>query len=269
MGKSKLCIALLLLCGLACHGQAERKFMYAAVKDKIGPVADAHIINLKTGIGTFTNVDGAFRIKVQVNDSLRISNVGYKTVFLVVAPEDFGIHEKEIQLHKESITLDEVDLNKTDLVGHLLADSKRIKKSNEVNAISLKLPYAGTKQMTKAEKELHTASAMSFALNGGLSFDPILNWMSGRTKMLKKLKAIEDLEIKINYLREIYTDYIVMDLEINRDDLDRFLYYTEAQPEFNAKFRAGKMAMIPYFKTTSDLFKNLNPTQYTNDSIKK
>ena len=109
---------------LNTFSQKARNFLYADVKDKIGVVYNAHIINLNTKQGTFTNEDGEFRILAKENDSLQISFVGYKTIIYTVKKTNFGMLKKSFVLKKETYILDEVELKKTNLIGSLELDVK-------------------------------------------------------------------------------------------------------------------------------------------------
>lgn len=120
----QLPITLLLLLTLQITAQEKRKFLYASVHDEIASVPNAHIINLNTKQGTFTNDNGGFRILAKPNDSLQISFVGYETKIIKVETANFGIEEHKIKLKKTAIELDEVEVKKHNLLGVVSADVK-------------------------------------------------------------------------------------------------------------------------------------------------
>ncbi|WP_422091218.1 carboxypeptidase-like regulatory domain-containing protein [Tenacibaculum ovolyticum] len=118
---------LLILFGsiLKSVSQKHQKFLYGVVKDKIGVVTNAHIINLNTNKGTFTNELGEFRILVKKNDSLHISFIGYKTTSFMVKDNHFGMVQNSFILKKETYELDEVVLKKHNLLGNIALDIKQ------------------------------------------------------------------------------------------------------------------------------------------------
>ncbi len=128
MKKQLLLLLFFLTVSFKIFAQENRKFIYATIKDKIGEVSNAHIINLKTNQGTYTNEEGEFRILAKVNDSLQISFVGYKTTFFKVKIKNFGLFQNEIILEKEALELDEIILKKHDLIGSLGVDTKKTPK---------------------------------------------------------------------------------------------------------------------------------------------
>ncbi|MCG7502193.1 carboxypeptidase-like regulatory domain-containing protein [Tenacibaculum sp. Mcav3-52] len=238
--------------------QESRKFFYAIIQDEVSAVPNAHVINLNTKQGTFTNNNGEFRILAKANDTIQITFVGYETKKIVVGVNHFGMQENYIQLKKVPIELDEVAIKKHNLLGHISSDTKHIKSEKEINAETLNLPFAGSRILTPAERRLHTATSSY----GGIAIDPLLNWISGRLKKLKKLKAIEDKEKRIENIRRNYHILIQHELNILKEDIDRFIYFAESADDFNTLYLNNEVAMITFLQKKSDEFKKLNPKKY-------
>ena len=256
MKKSSILFFLLLYINL--YAQEKRVFIYATIFDKVGVVTDAHIVNLQTKQGTFSNESGEFRILAKENDSLQVSSVGYETTFWIAKKENFGIQKNYIELNKIAIELDEVALKKNNLLGNLTSDSKLIKKEKVINAETLKLPFAGSRKLSQAERRLHTATTSAY----GISLDYFLNILSGRLKKLKKHKVIEDQEKRILILKNNYSTYILHELKIKEDDLYRFIYFSEAHKDCKTNLKQGEIAMIYFLKKMSEEFKLLNSDTY-------
>lgn len=239
--------------------QESRKFFYAIIQDEVSTVPNAHVINLNTKQGTFTNDNGEFRIFAKANDTIQITFVGYETKKIVVDVNHFGMQENYIQLKKVPIELDEVAIKKHNLLGHISSDSKHIKSEKVINAETLNLPFAGSRILTPAERRLHTATT---SYGGIIPVDLLLNWMSGRLKKLKKLKAIEDKEKRIENIRSNYYILIQHELNILKEDIDRFIYFAESADDFNTLYLNNEVAMITFLQKKSDEFKKLNPKKY-------
>ncbi|CAL2103201.1 Carboxypeptidase-like regulatory domain-containing protein [Tenacibaculum sp. 190130A14a] len=257
---------IILLCASKLYSQEHRKYMYAEINDKIGPVVNAHIINLQTGQGTFSNDNGEFRILSKENDSLKISSVGYKTISFIVQKSNFGIEKNNISLQKVAIDLDEVEVKRNNLLGNLTSDSKLVKKEKEINAETLKLPYAGSKKLTPAERKLYTAKGGDFPFLIGfgaiVSVDYILNSISGRIKKLEKGLQHERLEQRVTYLKSTFSNYIITDLKINESDLYRFIYFCLSDENFYTNLQLSEVVIINSLKDKSLEFKKLNPKDY-------
>ncbi|MDO6676344.1 carboxypeptidase-like regulatory domain-containing protein [Tenacibaculum sp. 1_MG-2023] len=239
--------------------QESRKFFYATIQDEVSTISNAHIINLNTKQGTFTDNNGDFRILAKPNDTLQVTFVGYETKNFVVGVNHFGIQENSILLKKVPIELDEVEVKKHNLLGYISSDSKHIKSEKVINAETLKLPYAGSRILTPAERRLHTATT---SYGGIIPVDLLLNWMSGRLKKLKKLKAIEDKEKRIENIRSNYHILIQHELNILKEDIDRFIYFAESADNFTPFYLHNEVTMVEFLQKKSDEFKKLNPKKY-------
>ncbi|OSY89422.1 hypothetical protein WH52_01955 [Tenacibaculum holothuriorum] len=253
---------IILLISLNSISQTKRIYLYGELYDKVDAVVNAHIINLTTKQGTYSNENGEFRIYAKANDSLQISSVGYKTKILHVKVTDFGIAKNRIELLKENYTLDEVEVGKNNLIGSIYSDSKLVKDKKLINAETLKLPFAGSKKLTPAERRLHTARGGGFKLSTIVSLDLIINSISGRIKKLKKLKELETTENRTKQIESRFALHIEKDFKILKSDIHRFISYCTSDEEFNRVYYAGEIDMIQFLKKKADEFKKLNPKNY-------
>lgn len=246
--------------------QENRKFFYATIQDEVSAVSNAHIINLNTKQGTFTNNNGEFRILAKANDTIQITFVGYETKKFVVGVNHFGIQENNILLKKVPIELDEVEVKKHNLLGYISSDSKHIKSEKEINAETLKLPFAGSRILTPAERRLYTGMGGRPMKLEGLGFvlstDYIINSISGRLRKLKKNKAIEDREKRIENIRSNYHILIQHELKILKEDIDKFIYFAESTDDFTPFYLHNEVTMIEFLQKKAEVFKKLNPKKY-------
>lgn len=256
--KKTLFIIIVLIFSTKISSQNKRTFFYASIYDEIGVVSNAHIINLNTKQGTFSNDNGEFRILATKNDSLQISFVGYETKIFILNTNHFGIQENKIELKKVPLELDEVEIKKHNLLGYISSDSKHIKSEKEINAETLNLPFAGSRILTPAERRLYTATG------GGniLSVDRIINLISGRIKKLKKDKALEGLERRIQYIHNNYHILIQYELKILEKDILRFIYFAESANDFKPLLLKNEVAMISFLREKATEFKKLNFETY-------
>ncbi|CAM1333042.1 carboxypeptidase-like regulatory domain-containing protein [Tenacibaculum aestuariivivum] len=264
--KKLLLFVLVLLSFLKIQSQENRTFLYGEVKDKIGVLFKANVINLNTKQGTFTNKNGEFKILAKLNDSLKISFVGYKPKVFVVKINYFGIQKNTFNLLKIIYKLDEVHLKKHNLLGFLTSDSKNINSKRKINAKTLNLPYAETKKLTPAERTLQTAMGGSKPFTIGIanvvSLDYILNSVSGKIKKLRKLKTIETLEIKVAKIKNTYATFIIKEYYIKESDLYRFIYFCTTDKKFNHIYNSNEINMILFLKNKAEVFKKLNSNNY-------
>lgn len=231
----------------------ERTIFFGKIADDLGELENVHIINLNTRGATHTNPQGEFKLFAKVKDSIKITYIGYKTKVLILKTTDFGIAEKQIHLDKETVELDEVNIKNNNLLGSLSSDIKNVKTKEEINAKTLRLPNAGNRKLTQAERRLFTAYGGNI-----LNIDVIINLISGRIKKLKNLKRIEDNEKQITNLKNAFTNYVIQDLKIDSTNVSRFIYYAQEDKDYKKINLKNEFAIIEYLREKSIEFKKLN-----------
>lgn len=175
-----------------------------------------YIINLKSDVATATEKEGYFTIKAAVGDTLMFSAIQIKGTKMVVTSNDF---EKELLLVKLEPMVNKLD----ELI---------IKQYKNINAVSLGIISPNTKHYTPAERKLRTASGDGISGNtdgtsgASAGLDPLFNWMSGRTAMLKKELEVERKETMLQKIENQFSlDYFVKKLKIPEAYVKGFWYF--------------------------------------------
>ena len=174
-----------------------------------------HILNLNKGIGIATDDRGYFAIRVAIGDTLQFSAIHLIATKHIIEKDDFGENLLFVEMKSKLNELEEVT----------------IVQYKNINAVSLGIIPKNQKTYTPAERKLKAASEMSIGTI--ISIDPLLNWISGRTRMLKKEVKIEKNEFLIDatsdyYQKEYFTDV----LKIPEDYVDGFLFYIVENSRF-------------------------------------
>jgi len=149
-------------------------------------VENIHIINKTARVFTISNQAGNFKISAKINDTLVFSSVQYQTKILVI-DENILINKRVNVFLEEHINeLDEVFVGKF-LTGDLLSDINNTEGEPPINFYDVGIPGYTGKIATQSERRLNEATT-----GGGIiPLNPILNAISGRTKMLKQQVALE------------------------------------------------------------------------------
>ncbi|TYP99157.1 hypothetical protein C7447_102476 [Tenacibaculum adriaticum] len=150
--KQKL-LFILLLIFVKSFSQDKRNFFYGKIYDDLGVLANAHIINLNTKQATYSNNQGKFRVFASINDSLKVTSVGYKTTFLLVKTTHFGINENKINLEKEIYELDEVFVKNNNLSGSLETDFKQTPKDLKGEALTKTMDFSKVNMKAKTSDD--------------------------------------------------------------------------------------------------------------------
>lgn len=138
------------------------------------PVEKVNIANETTGKSTISDFEGHFNIAAKKDDVLIFSAVNLETKRITVDQLHLDQKELSVKMNTSILPLEEVKVN----------------ENPGVNAENLGIIPRGQKKYTPAERRLHEARTGS----GIVPLNPILNAISGRTKMLKKELRVEKKE---------------------------------------------------------------------------
>lgn len=178
-----------------------------------------YIINLKTEKATLTERGGYFSIMATVGDTLLFSAVQFKALKVVLKENDFVKELFFVKMLPLVRQLDEVIIN----------------EYKNINAVSLGIISLNTKHYSPAERKLKAASGLDgkIGLGGSMSLDPLLNWMSGRTAMLKKEVEVEKKETLMSRIEAWYEEkYFIDKLKIPQDYVKGFLFFIVEDAKF-------------------------------------
>ena len=231
--KIKLLALLFLLVCQNQFSQERKKLISGTVKDSIGIVKNANIINLKTKQGTFSSDDGLFRIFVSKGDTLRISSVQHIPQNILITEQLYDAEELNIILKLNTITLDEIELKRHQLSGVLGIDVKVTPKDTKDSLLRMTMDFSNinfnapdnTIDANKKAKPpiVNTmAGAMPMAGAGATAVIPF--------KDSEKLWALRrELEKKKNFpykiLSELGDQFFFDELKIPVDNYFHFLEY--------------------------------------------
>ena len=218
-----LCVLFVVLSQTAWTQNQERIIISGKIVSNTNDLEGVYVVNAQTEVMTTTNAEGGFSISAKAGDTLVFSSIQFK--------------EKRVLLLSENFS----DLNfivKLNLVMHQLQEVI-IRRYDNINAVALGIIPAGQKTYTPAERKLRTATALdptasaSLMAGGSISADPLLNFLSGRTAMLKKEVAVEKKEFFMKLLENMFSlDHFVNRLKIPNEYVKGFEYYAVENDKF-------------------------------------
>ena len=196
---------------------SNEKILHGKIVADSASVVGIDVVNLGNEKVTVTNNKGEFSILAKADDILVFSSM---------------------TLEMKRMLVDEDDLKSETLTIYM------IPKINELNEVIVKKNAAeGTsifyvkKHYTPAERKLYTATS-------GI-LDAPLNWLSGRTEMLKKEIIVERKERMLNKLGVLYEDkYYIQTLKIPEIYIDDFQRYLIEDKEFAAALKVKNRTMM-------------------------
>lgn len=200
-----------------CHGK---------VNSDMSNLEGIYVINLNNENAAITDTKGYFSIKANVGDNLLFSSVQFKSVNKIISTEDLS-HLFFVNMHPIMNELREV-----------------VVKRPSVSAESLGIIPYGQKKYTPAERKY--AAASSGRLNP-MGLDPLLNYFSGRTAMLKKELEVEKKEGYLVQLENLFDkNHYVNTLHIPSDYVKGFLYFAVENPKFTRVLKTKNRTSIEF-----------------------
>lgn len=182
-----------------------------------------HVFNTTQKRGEITDARGYFSINVRLNDTLQLSAVHLTARQYVIKKNDLKAELIFIEMKSLISVLDEITLT----------------EYKSINAVSLGIIPANQKTYTPAERKVRTATT-------GL-IDPLLNWASGRTSMLKSQVGIERKEqLQAKTTDYFERKYFVETLNIPEEYVDGFLFYIVENERYTKAMKDKNKTMATF-----------------------
>ncbi|MDD7886662.1 carboxypeptidase-like regulatory domain-containing protein [Flavivirga sp. 57AJ16] len=199
-------------------------------------VEGIHVINKTAQVFTVTNERGAFKINVALNDSLVFSSIQHKLKKMVISKDDMSNKAILVTLEEQINELDEVMVGKV-LTGDLLKDIASIEGKPPINFFDVGIPGYTGKIATQSERRLSEAGEFKpkmllGLLGGGVPLNPILNGISGRTKMLKNRVEIETKETWMHTIKARFSKDFFAINPLDKDLRMDFFYFCADDKNF-------------------------------------
>lgn len=197
-------------------------------------ISEIHVLNISSQKGVLTDSNGFFAIPVTLNDILLFSSIQFEKKEIKINAKVLKNGSLVVVLKKQVMELEEVILTLGNLTGSLEEDILNIEIEPEVSSKTLSLPNAGLNVKTQSERRLYTARTWDFR-GAAVKIDPLINAISGRTKMLRKRVKLENKTLKYNEVFENYEDSLMaIKLKIPAEKIYDFYYYCVMNPSFDS-----------------------------------
>ena len=217
-------------------------------------VAGVHVLNLMTEKSAYSDSKGVFSIEANEDDLLIFTSTLLDYWRQSVTAENYKTRSVTVKMTPKVTQLEEVVVN----------------NYSHINAKDLGIINYTPKKITQAERRLKAASGLDLSASAGtmagvsMSLDPLFNWMSGRTTMLKKEVQVERKEKLLEYLNTQLSDAFYENyLKIPKDKIESFKYYAVEDNQLRSVI-SQKNFMQTCFKL-SDLSVEFNQLQIVPD----
>lgn len=202
---------------------SQEKMIHGKVTADGNNVEGINVVNLVNEKSAQTDAKGEFRILAKEDDLLVLSALSLEYKRKIIEADDLKSETVFITMIPKATQLDEVEIT----------------KYNNINAVSLGILSKPAKVYTPAERKVRTATT-------GL-LDPLLNFMSGRTKRLKQQVSVEKKEMLLEKVDNLYDDaFYTETLKIHPDYIRAFKYFCIEDLKFATAVRAKNKTLTTF-----------------------
>ncbi|MGB2184831.1 MAG: carboxypeptidase-like regulatory domain-containing protein, partial [Flavobacteriaceae bacterium] len=107
------------------------------------PIPTVHVLNLNKVLMSITDANGVFAIDAEVNDTLYLSYLGFKSIKITVTNDLIKFPKTEFKLTALALALEEVIVRPYQLTGYLEIDAKNVPVSQSFRYSIPGLPSRG------------------------------------------------------------------------------------------------------------------------------
>ena len=132
-----------------------------AADDK--PISTVHILDLNKVLMSITDANGVFAIDAEVNDTLFLSYLGFKTIKVTVTNDLIKFPKTEFKLTALALALEEVVVRPYQLTGYLEIDAKNVPINRNQRYSIPGLPTACLLYTSPSPRDLSTSRMPSSA----------------------------------------------------------------------------------------------------------
>ena len=214
---NRLLLLIILLFTFTVNAQNESTVKGKIVQaGTISPLENVNIVNLNKVTGTATNSKGEFEIRVNINDTLHLSYLGYKSIKVRVTNDWVNVGTSvSIELSELVLALEPVIVSQMKLTGYLELDIQQV-------PIQQNFRYSISGLNTGYESQPRPAGAITRVL--GAIFNPadFLYKMFGKkpNEMHKLRQMKKDDEIRNILAARFDREMLTALLQVDRIDLD-------------------------------------------------
>jgi hypothetical protein len=221
---------------IGAQSSVEKLVNGQVIANNISSLEGVNVTNTSSKIMVVSDQYGHFSILAKEGDILSFTDVNYEPLRKIINKKEFNSGSIKADLTPKSIELEEVIVNKHP---NITAENLGIISKDQV-------------KLTTAERRLQTAGEFKpiqllGLLGGSMQLDPVINAITGRTKMLKKDLAIEKKEFLMVKLENLFEEgYYTETLKISKELIRGFQYYCIENSDFSKALKENNKTMTMF-----------------------
>ena len=191
--------------------------------NNVSPLEGVNITNTSSKVMVVSDQYGHFSILAKEGDILSLSAVNYEYLRKYISKQEYNLGTIVVSITAISVELKEVIIN----------------DRPDITAENLGIIPRDQIKLTSAERKVYTATSGT---------DALINYFSGRTKILKKELEVERKEVLMQKLEYLFEDkYYIETLKIPEDEIKGFQYYCVEDSYFENALNSKNKTMCMFF----------------------
>ncbi|WP_411767908.1 hypothetical protein [Winogradskyella sp. A3E31] len=232
MKKTRYLLSLCFFVGFLATAQTDLRGKVVADDDVDG----IHVLNKTALKYTITEVNGSFIIPVKMGDTLTVTGIKYITKEVIITESILDREFLEVRLEERVNQLDQVIVGKI-LTGNLGSDIRNSDAKTDIDFYDLGIPGYTGPRMTQNEQKLYDADNGKIAaigiLYGGVNVHKLLNKISGRTKKLKDIVALDAKNQCMLQFKDLYANALFEKESLAESLQMDYFYFCSDDPNFD------------------------------------
>jgi len=243
-------ISTLLILLISCHlsAQEDKTKIKGTILSNTKRLANVHVINLTSKMGTISNQNGEFEMYARRNDTLYVSSIQYEKVKIAVT--ELMIQTKKITIVTLSKThkLKEVIVKNHNLTQSLYHDmlhkpmDPNFTKGNNFNFNHLNFRKSNFNADQLNASRPPSIEHLVNPIAAGSTTVGIPNYQLIAEKKLRK-KLQQQKEIPLEIIATLRDDFFIKNLKIPKSEIHLFLSYCEARNIINL-YKKNNLLMV-------------------------
>ncbi|MFD0862665.1 hypothetical protein ACFQ1M_10660 [Sungkyunkwania multivorans] len=232
-------IFILLFISIATLQAQERTLLRGQVLYRNGFVANENVVNVTAQKATITNDNGEFAIDVKIGDELVFSALQFRLKTVFITPEILRNNRLVVEVNEKITELSEV-----------VVSPENVDKFVEVKEEEFK----GFDYERDKATPVNNVAMDENILTYGVNFVNIYKALFKRKKETEPSVQLNMSEV----IRELYEDdFFVVNLKIPQDEINKFLYYCDAQMPSNSLLKKdNEFQLIDFLVTQSNNYRS-------------
>ncbi|WP_159021633.1 carboxypeptidase-like regulatory domain-containing protein [Formosa sp. L2A11] len=229
-------------------------------------IENIHVINKTSKRFTTTNAKGAFFIAAKLHDTIVFSAIQYTTQEIIIDASILTSKSMHVNLNEEVNQLREVIVGKI-LTGNLMLDIGNATEKPDINFYDVGIPGYMGKRKTQQERLLQEAGEFKpkmllGVIGGAIPINPIINGLTGRTKMLKEHVAMERSSDLITKIRQRLSLVFFSEHPLDENNRMDFWYFCSKDSNFLTRCKGKRdVEILAYINAKYiQYINNLNST---------